>query len=205
MASRLNWLENGATFTQETLFPYEESSRITVNMKKSRRFKLMVRCPEWTDEGFSVKVNGKEYGGTAKPSSYVTLERKWKNGDVIEISLPMRTIIEPLQNKEEYIAVKRGPIVLAARTSHENLDGLISDDSRYAIYFLSLTKDGYNTMLETIKADEAAILALDRRTIDKVTPFEQQPEADHLMQQDSLRRILGQRCNQRTTFPGDSH
>lgn len=32
-----------------------------VNMKKSRRFKIMVHCPEWTDEGFSVKVNGKEY------------------------------------------------------------------------------------------------------------------------------------------------
>lgn len=226
VASKLDWRENGATFTQETLFPYEESSRIMVNLKKSRRFKIMVRCPEWTDEGFSVKVNGKEYGGTAKPSSYVTLGRKWKNGDVIEISLPMRTIIEPLQNKEEYIAVKRGPIVLAARTSQEDLEGLISDDSRwahiasgplvpvaetpimigtkqeieaklqnmkpvpgkplhftvnglfneskfdalelepffslhdsrYAIYFLSLTKDGYNTMLETIKADEAAIM-----------------------------------------------
>lgn len=253
VASRLNWKENGATFTQETQFPYEESSRIIVSLKKSRKFKVLVRCPQWIDAGFSVKVNGQEYALDAEPSSYVEVDRKWKNGDVIEISLPMRTIIEPLQNKEEYLAVKRGPIVLAARTSQGNLDGLISNDgrwahiasgpltplaetpimigtkqeiesklqnmkpvpgkplhftvsglfddsrfgglelepffnlhdSRYAIYFLSLSRSGYNSMLEKIKTEEAAMLALDRRTIDKVTPAEQQPEVDHRMQQEN--------------------
>lgn len=132
VASKLFWRENGATFTQKTQFPYEESSRITVNLKKSQRFRINIRCPEWTNAGFSVKVNGREYAVNAQPSSYVTLERRWKNGDVIEISLPMRTIIEPLQNDEEYIAVKHGPVILAARTSQENLDGLIADDSRWA-------------------------------------------------------------------------
>lgn len=251
IASRLNWKENGATFTQTTQFPYEESSRIMVNLKKSRKFTVMVRCPEWTDAGFSVKVNGQEYATDAEPSSYVAVERKWKNGDVIEINLPMRTIIEPLQNEEEYLAVKRGPIVLAARTSQEHLDGLISNDgrwahiasgpltplaetpimiggreeiceklismkpvagkplhyivsglfdesrypsvelepffslhdSRYAIYFLTLGKNDYDAMLEKIRLEEEAMLAIDRRTVDKVTPGEQQPEVDHRMQQ----------------------
>ena len=58
-------------------------------------------------------------------------------------------------------------------------------DSRYAIYFLSLSRSGYNSMLEKIKTEEAAMLALDRRTIDKVTPAEQQPEVDHRMQQEN--------------------
>ncbi len=254
IASRLSWKENNATFTQETEFPYAESSRITVGLKKSRKFRVMVRCPQWVaDGGFSVKVGGVEYASEARPSSYVTIDRKWKNGDVIEISLPMHNTVEPLQNEEEFVAVLHGPIVLAARTSQEHLDGLISDDgrwahiasgpltplaetpimigtkseivskiqnmtpvagkplnftvgglfddskfpnvvlepffslhdSRYAVYFLSLDKSGYDAMLEKIKAEEAAMLQLDQRTIDRVTPAEQQPEVDHRMIQEN--------------------
>lgn len=254
IASKLNWKENKATLTQETQFPYAESSRITVDLKKSRKFKVMVRCPQWISEGeFSVKVGGVEYAEGARPSSYVAIDRKWKKGDVIEISLPMHNTIEPLQNEEEYIAVLHGPIVMAARTSQEHLDGLISDDgrwahiasgpltplaetpimiggkseianklqtmrpvagkplnytadglfddskfgnlvfepffslhdSRYAVYFLSLSNSDYNAMLDKIKADEQAMLLLDRRTIDKVTPAEQQPEVDHRMRQEN--------------------
>ena len=55
-------------------------------------------------------------------------------------------------------------------------------DSRYAIYFLSLSQSDYGKMLEKIKADEAAALELDRRTVDAIVPGEQQPEADHKIQ-----------------------
>ena len=55
-------------------------------------------------------------------------------------------------------------------------------DSRYAVYFLSLSSNDYAKMLEKIKADEAAALELDRRTVDAIVPGEQQPEADHKIQ-----------------------
>ena len=132
VASKLNWTENKATITQETQFPYSESSKLTVNLKKARKFRLMVRCPEWTTSGYSVKVNGKEYAAGAQPSSYVAIERKWKNGDVVEISLPMNTTIEALDNEPEYLAVKHGPIVLAARTGTEGMSGLVADDGRWS-------------------------------------------------------------------------
>ena len=54
-------------------------------------------------------------------------------------------------------------------------------DSRYAIYFLSLTSDGYGQMLKKIADDEKEALERDRRTVDRVTPGEQQPEIDHRM------------------------
>ena len=132
VASKLNWTENKATITQETQFPYSESSKLTINLKKKRKFRLMVRCPEWTTDGYSVKVNGKEYAADAQPSSYVAIERKWKNGDVIEINLPMNTTIEALDNEPEYLAVKHGPIVLAARTGTEGMSGLVADDGRWS-------------------------------------------------------------------------
>ena len=250
VASRLNWTENKTTITQETQFPYSESSRLTVNLKKARKFRMLIRCPEWTTSDFSIKVNGKEVASGAQPSSYITIDRKWKNGDVVEISLPMQNTIEPLDHETEYLAIKHGPIVLAARTGNQDLVGLVADDgrwshiahgslvpvaetpimigtesqienkvsalkpiegkplhydatalfdnsrfsnvelepffslhdSRYAVYFLSLTDDDYGKMLEKIKADEAAALELDRRTVDAIVPGEQQPEADHKIQ-----------------------
>ena len=250
VASRLNWTENKATITQETQFPYSESSKLTINLKKKRKFRLMVRCPEWTTSDFSIKVNGKEVAAGAQPSSYVAIERKWKNGDVVEISLPMQNTIEPLDHETEYLAIKHGPIVLAARTGNQDLAGLVADDgrwshiahgslvpvaetpimigsesqienkvsalkpiqgkplhydatvlfdnsrfqnvelepffslhdSRYAVYFLSLSQEDYGKMLDKIKADEAAALELDRRTVDAIVPGEQQPEADHKIQ-----------------------
>jgi len=232
IASRLNWTDNNATITQETQFPYSENSKLTINLKKTRKFRLMIRCPEWTTSDFSIKVNGKEVAADAQPSSYVAIERKWKNGDVVEISLPMQNTIEALDNVPEYLAVKHGPIVLAARTGNQDLAGLVADDgrwshiahgslvpvaetpimigtraeleqkvaalkpvdgkplhftasglfdqsrftdvelepfyslhdSRYAIYFLSLSQSDYGKMLDKIKADEAAASSSPRQT-----------------------------------------
>lgn len=249
VASRLNWDEAGACITQQTDFPYSDTGRIIVNLKKSKRFKIFVRCPEWATEGYSVKVNGVEYAADAKPSSFVCLDRKWKDNDVIELTMLMKNKLVELPNEPQYLAVLHGPIVLAARTSQEHLDGLIADDgrwshiasgplvplaqtpifvgsraeieakiqnlqpvpgkplhysaeglfnkpefdslelepffslhdSRYAIYFLSLTSDGYSQMLKKIADDEKEALERDRRTVDRVTPGEQQPEVDHRM------------------------
>lgn len=127
VASKLTW--DGLTLTQETQFPYEESSKLTVNLKKARKFNLMIRRPEWTDDSFSIKVNGKPVAIT---DGYVSIERKWKNGDVVEISLPMPVSVEALDNEPQYLAVKKGPIVLAARTGQQDLSGLIADDGRWS-------------------------------------------------------------------------
>lgn len=58
-------------------------------------------------------------------------------------------------------------------------------DSRYMMYWLALSKDGYKDYIEGLAAAERERMALDARTADKVQPGEQQPEADHLMETDS--------------------
>ena len=57
IASRLNWEENGLTLTQNTDFPYSETSRIKVGLDQAKNMKIYVRCPEWTD-GAVIKVRG---------------------------------------------------------------------------------------------------------------------------------------------------
>jgi hypothetical protein len=51
------------------------------------------------------------------------LKREWRDGDVIEISLPMHMTAERLPDQSNYVAMKYGPLVLAAATGTEQMVG----------------------------------------------------------------------------------
>jgi len=151
IASELNWKEKGVKIKQKTSFPDEEQTRLTVT-EGSSSFKLMVRYPVWVSKGaLKITVNGKEVSYTAIPSSYVSIDRKWKKGDVVQIMLPMHNTIEHLPNVPEYIAIMHGPILLGAKTGIEDLKGLIADDGRW----------GQNAGGEYLPVDKAPILIED--------------------------------------------
>lgn len=129
--SQLNWKEQGVMLTQQTKFPDQESTRLTLTTTQPRKFTLNLRYPSWVAAGaLSLKINGKKTDVTAQPGSYIALERTWKKGDQIEITLPMQTTTEALPDGSNYVAFLRGPIVLAAKTDTTDLNGLLADDSR---------------------------------------------------------------------------
>ena len=132
--SELNWKEKNLTLRQTTEFPYGETSRITI-VKGKGKFPLLVRFPGWVKPGeFSVKVNGQPVNIISGPSSYVTIDRKWKKGDVVDISFPMHNSIQYLPNVPQYVAIMHGPILLGMKTGTEDLAHLIADDSRFGQY-----------------------------------------------------------------------
>lgn len=132
IASALNWKEKGITLKQETTFPDEDKTKLSITSGQSK-FTLMIRYPSWVKDGaLKIMVNGKPVLYAQKPSSYVGITRTWKKGDVVQISLPMRTTIEHMPNVKEYIAIMRGPILLGAKTGAENLKGLVADDGRWS-------------------------------------------------------------------------
>jgi len=131
VASKLNWKAKGIKIIQETKFPYEEKTKLTIT-EGSSKFTLMIRYPSWVKEGaLKVVVNGETVPITSHPSSYFGIDRLWKSGDAVEIDLPMHNTIEHLPNVPEYIAFLHGPILLGAKTGTEDLAGLIADDSRW--------------------------------------------------------------------------
>ena len=133
-SSELNWKEKNITLRQETSFPYSETSRITITSGKGQ-FPLLVRYPGWVKPGdFSVKVNGKAVNIISGPSSYITIDRKWKKGDTVDITFPMHNSIKYLPNVPQYIALMHGPILLGMKTGTEDLASLIADDSRFGQY-----------------------------------------------------------------------
>ena len=140
VSSELNWKEKGLVLRQETAFPYAETSKITITQtsklkSQNSNLKILVRYPGWVKPGdFKVSVNGKAVELITGPSSYVTIDRQWKKGDVIEINFPMHNSLKYLPNVPQYVALMHGPILLGMKTGTEDLAHLIADDSRFGQY-----------------------------------------------------------------------
>jgi uncharacterized protein len=131
IASHMEWQEQGISLTQRTLFPDAETTQIVID--KSARFRLHLRYPNWVAAGgLTLKLNGKKIKVKQQPGNFIALERRWKKGDKLELSLPMHTALEQLPDGENYYAILHGPIVLAAKTkpfAGEQLN-YFADDSR---------------------------------------------------------------------------
>lgn len=151
--STLNWKEKEMELEQISKFPYENNSELVLKLKKPKRFALNLRYPKWA-ENYQVFVNGKQQRIDTKPSSYVSLTRRWKSGDKVTIKFETSTHLESLPDGSNWSAFVNGPIVLAAKTSKEGLKGLFADDSRM----------GHVASGNYIPLDEAHALVGDKST-----------------------------------------
>ncbi len=118
IASEVKWTEKGIRIVQQTSFPEEQGTTLLVLAEKSVDIDLKLRVPYWAKSG-SVKVNGHHIPAFADPGSYLVLRGPWKNGDRIELSLPMHLHAAPMPDKESLQAAMYGPLVLAARFEEE--------------------------------------------------------------------------------------
>jgi DUF1680 family protein len=167
IASELNWKEKGIKIKQETNFPNEEKTKLIVT-EGSSQFKMMIRYPYWVAAGaLKVIINNDTSSITEQPSSYLTVDRLWSSGDIVEIILPMHTRLEQLPNVPAYVAFMHGPILLGAKTGTENLAGLVADDSRW----------GHIASGQMLPLDKAPIIVEDDRSkiTNKLVPVQDKP------------------------------
>lgn len=122
IASELNWPEKGLRLRQETNFPEQEGTSLVVRASAPVRLALNIRVPYWATQGGALKLNGVALPVFASPSSYVTIDRVWKNGDRVDVSLPMSLHAESLHGDNTQQAMMYGPLVLAGTLGSEGLD-----------------------------------------------------------------------------------
>jgi len=111
--SELTWKDKGLTLKQETRFPLEETTKLTIATAPSGPLAIRIRHPFWA-KAATVAVNGRAENLTSKPGSYLTLERTWKPGDIIQVTLPMSLRTEAMPDNPKMVAFMYGPLVLAA-------------------------------------------------------------------------------------------
>lgn len=120
--SEVNWKSHGVTLSQKTMFPDDNSIEFTVKMANDTHFTLNIRHPYWDASKKMVTIiNGKEVRLTPNGEGYVSLERKWKDGDKVVISLAPKITMEYLKGSDKYAAFMYGPVVLAAEVDNNDL------------------------------------------------------------------------------------
>lgn len=112
--SNLEWPEKGLRLSQQTRFPEEQGTTFVVNTKAPTQLSINLRIPYWA-QGGSVKINGQTLQAFASHSSYLVLDRVWKAGDKIELSLPMGLHTDPMPDDQTVQAMMYGPLVLAGK------------------------------------------------------------------------------------------
>lgn len=112
IASKASWKEKDATITQETKFPNDPQTSFVVNVKASTEFTLRIRYPYWTETDAKLSINGEASTITGKPGTFLEIRRTWKDGDRVELALPMPLRVESLPDVPNRKAIFAGPVLL---------------------------------------------------------------------------------------------
>jgi hypothetical protein len=81
---------------------------------------LKIRKPAWCG-GMTIGINGRSMSAQADASGYVVLAREWRDGDVVDVGLPMALRTEPLPGSPNTVAFFCGPVLLAGALGTEHL------------------------------------------------------------------------------------
>jgi DUF1680 family protein len=105
---------------QETKYPIGDQINIQVSGSQPREYALYFRIPGWAAPDPVLSVNGKRVSDPIRPGTFACIRRTWKNGDRVELELPMPLRLEPVDvNHTTLVALVRGPLVLFAVTDSQ--------------------------------------------------------------------------------------
>ncbi len=107
---------------EETDYPFRGTIRFTVNPATPVEFPFLLRIPAWAGDDAAITVNGKEHWMRSKilpldvvettaPRDFTPIQRIWRAGDRVELTLPMQPRITRWFNNS--VAIERGPIVFS--------------------------------------------------------------------------------------------
>jgi DUF1680 family protein len=121
--SELSWREAGMVLRQQGDITRGEPVRLTVIKPGAHAVTLNLRIPAWVAKPVTVRINEKPQGVDAKPSSYLSLRRRWKAGDVIDLTLPAGLRLEQARDDASMVSIFHGPVLLAGELGKDNMPG----------------------------------------------------------------------------------
>ncbi|MEO5891882.1 MAG: beta-L-arabinofuranosidase domain-containing protein [Ferruginibacter sp.] len=102
------------TLKQTTHYPFDENIKIEVSANGVVDFPLYLRIPNWCSNA-KLMVNGVAEAITFEPGSYARIERKWKQGDVVELTLPMKLKKNTWDKNKNSVSINYGPLTFSLK------------------------------------------------------------------------------------------
>ncbi|MEV0612525.1 beta-L-arabinofuranosidase domain-containing protein [Nonomuraea sp. NPDC050404] len=117
LASQLNWAERGFVIEQATNYPADPAGVTTLTITGDGRLVVKLRVPYWVEKGFKALVNGTDQQLDARPGEYVTLDRQWRSGDTIRITMPFSLRIERALDVPTTQSIAYGPVPMVFKSN----------------------------------------------------------------------------------------
>ncbi len=112
--STLDWEERGLRLALDTAYPFGEQVALRIaSARDAGPLEFALRRPAWCAAP-TLRVNGEPADPRGGEDGYLRLRRAWREGDCIELGLPMRPRLEPAPDDPSVVALMHGPLVLAA-------------------------------------------------------------------------------------------
>jgi uncharacterized protein len=115
--STLRWKDGGGNYglQQDTKYPFDNKVEIRVSGSQAKEYTIYVRIPGWSKSNPILSVNGKRVSIPVVAGTFAGVRNTWKDGDVIELELPMPLRLEQVDaNHPNLVALVQGPLVLFA-------------------------------------------------------------------------------------------
>lgn len=101
------------SIAQETHYPFEDGIRFHITTGKPVAFPLYLRVPAWCAEP-RVAVAG-EAAVPVKGGKFIRIEREWKSGDTLDLTLPMTLRTQIWERNHGSVSVSYGPLTFSLR------------------------------------------------------------------------------------------
>jgi DUF1680 family protein len=115
--SRITWQQGSAhaSLTQHTQYPANGDTSLNLTLSHPERFTIALRVPAWAGSKSKVTVNGSAVNTTLTPGTWASIDRTWKDGDRVELSLDMPLRLAPIDpGHPNLVALLYGPVALFA-------------------------------------------------------------------------------------------
>lgn len=120
--SRVQWKDGTGHYglKQNTKYPFDNNIQIEVSASQPKDYTLYLRIPAWAKFNPVLSVNGTRVSEPVEPGTFAGVRRTWKDGDRVELELPMPLRLESVDaNHPEIVALLQGPLVLFAVTDSQ--------------------------------------------------------------------------------------
>jgi Beta-L-arabinofuranosidase, GH127 len=101
---------------ETTEYPFD--GKVKIEIASGVEFPLYLRVPGW-GAGATVQVNGEAIAVTAAGDSYIRLERAWRKGDVVELTLPMQLTARIWDKNKNSVSINYGPLTFSLRINED--------------------------------------------------------------------------------------
>lgn len=172
--STLNWADQGLTLKQSGEFPFDKkvvfevvNASPTFNPQLST---LNLIIPSWAKSA-TVSVNGKvvKRKSAVREAAYISVERKWAQGDKVEVEFDYGFHVKPMPDDENVFAIFYGPLMLAfdgggeiilKGTLDDVMKGLVSEGNDSKVFYLNNAGRQFRlTPLMLIENEEYSVYA----------------------------------------------